>query len=291
MNIDKKAFASLILLSFIWGYNWVLMKQTISYIPELYFAFLRSILGSFLLFGILAFNKKSLKLKHIRYVSILGLLQTTGFVGLTVLALKFAKAGKTAILVYSMPFWLVLFSWKLLKEIPDRKEIMSNVLAFTGLFLVLEPWSMINGKGFLGDILAVLSGVSWAFAVVWQKKHRSLNLDIVSLNAWQMLIGGVGILVFALIFEKFYIKFSLTLLFGIIYNAVLANALAWVIWSYAIKRLPAGFMGLTMLITPVIGMVCSMIILKERMDMYEIIGSAFIVSGLLINTLDHIRKT
>ncbi|GAB6078618.1 DMT family transporter [Hydrogenobaculum acidophilum] len=291
MDIDKKALLSLILLSFIWGYNWVLMKQSIHYMPELYFAFFRSILGSFLLFGILAFNNKSLKLKHIKYVSILGLLQTTGFVGLTILALKFAKAGKTAILVYSMPFWLVLFSWKILKEIPDKREIVSNVVAFTGLFLVLEPWNTITGKGFLGDALAILSGISWAFAVIWQKKYRSLTLDIVSLNAWQMLIGSVGILFFAVMFEKFYIKLSYLLLFGIAYNAILANALAWVIWSYAIKRLPSGFMGLTMLITPVIGMIASMIILKEKMDVYEILGSFFIVLGLLINTLDHIRKS
>ncbi len=290
MNIDKKAFFLLILLSFIWGYNWVLMKQSIQYMPELYFAFFRSILGSFLLFSILAFNKKSLKLKHVKYVSVLGLLQTTGFVGLTILALKFAKAGKTAILVYSMPFWLVLFSWKILREIPDRKEIVSNIVAFIGLSLVLEPWRMVDGKGVLGDVLAILSGISWAFAVIWQKKHRSLALDIVAINAWQMLIGSVGILFFAILFEKFYIKFSYLLLFGIIYNAVLANALAWVIWSYAIKRLPSGFMGLTMLLTPVIGMISSMIILKERMDIYEIIGSSLIVLGLLINTLDHIRK-
>lgn len=290
-SIDRKAFILLIVLSFIWGYNWVLMKQAISYIPELYFAFFRTIFGAFLLFGILAFNKKSLKITHFKYVSILGLLQTTGFVGLTVLALRFAKAGKTAILVYSMPFWLVLFSWKILKEIPDRKEIISNVVAFLGLFLVLEPWDMIGSKGFLGDALAVLSGISWAFAVIWQKRHRNLNVDIVSLNAWQMFIGSIGILICALMFERFYMRFSYFLLFAIFYNAFLANALAWVIWSYAIKRLPSGLMGLTMLTTPVIGMISSMIVLKERMNFYEIIGSSLIVLGLLINTLDHIKKT
>ncbi|HEK25548.1 MAG TPA: EamA family transporter, partial [Hydrogenobaculum sp.] len=170
------------------------------------------------------------------------------------------------------------------------KEIISNVVAFLGLFLVLEPWDMIGNKGFLGDALAILSGISWAFAVIWQKKHRNLNADIISLNAWQMFIGSIGILICALMFERFYIRFSYFLLFAIFYNAVLANALAWVIWSYAIKRLPSGFMGLTMLTTPVIGMISSMIILKERMDIYEIIGSSLIVLGLLINTLDHIRK-
>lgn len=289
-QIDKKAFLLLIVLSFIWGYNWVVMKKGISYMPDLYFAFFRAFFGSLLLFGILAFNKKSLKIKHVKYTSILGILQTTGFVGFTLLALRFGEAGKTAILVYSMPFWLMVLSWKILKEKSDKIEILSNILAFLGLFFVLKPWNMNLSGGALGDVLAILSALSWAFSVIWQKLHMDLNKDIIAINAWQMIIGSSGLLALAFLLEHFYIKFSYYLLFAILYNAVLGNALAWIIWSYAIKRLPPGIMGLTMLLAPIIGMVSSMLELGEKMGIYEAFGSFLIVLGLLITTIDRIRK-
>ena len=293
VKFDKeKIFFLLILLSFVWGYNWVVMKQGITYLPDLYFAFFRSVFGATILFGLMIFKKVSLKPTNLRYVLILGLLQTTGFIGFTVLALKFTKAGKTAILVYSMPFWLTLFSWLFLSEKPDRKEFLSNILAFTGLIIVLEPWTLdfIHIKSILGDIIAVISGIFWALSVIWQKKHKELNRNLLSVNAWQMFIGSIFILLMAFFSEPFHIKLSKNLIFAISYNAILANALAWIIFNYAVKKLPSGIMGLTMLLTPIIGMISSMIVLKETMNIYEILGSMLTVSGLLIITIDHIKK-
>ncbi len=159
--LKEKAFLLLILLSFIWGYNWVVMKQGIGYMPPLYFAFFRVFFGAIFIFGFMAFKRMSLKPQYIFYAFVLGILQSVGFIGLTVLALEFAKAGKTAILVYSMPFWLTLFSFMFLSQKPDRKEMVSNILAFTGLMFVLEPWKLdiYNLKSLVGDILAIASGI------------------------------------------------------------------------------------------------------------------------------------
>ncbi len=268
------------------------MKQGISYIPDLYFAFLRAILGGLLLFGVMVLRGSFKKPKNFKNVFILGVLQTTGFIGLTVLALNFAGAGKTAILVYSMPFWLMLFSWKVLSQKPDTKEIISNVFAFLGLLMVLEPWRLdiSHMNSVMGNALAILSGVFWAFSVIWQKTHKDLNEDLLVVNAWQMFLGSFLVLLIAIVFEPFHVNFNKTLVFSVLYNAVLANALAWLIWSYAVKKLHSGIMGLTMLLAPIIGMISSMLILKERMDIFEIIGSVLIISGIFIITMDHIKR-
>ena len=44
------------------------------------------------------------------------MLQTAGFLGLMTWALQGEGAGKTAILTYTMPFWLLLMAWVFLGE-------------------------------------------------------------------------------------------------------------------------------------------------------------------------------
>ncbi len=292
MNTFKeKAFLLLLILSLIWGYNWVVMKQGIEYIPALYFVFLRCMLGGLVLFAVLAFKGGIKKPKNFKNVFILGILQT-GFLGLAVLALIYAKAGKTAILVYSMPFWLMFLSWWFLSQKPDKKELISNAFAFAGLIFILEPWrlNIIHINSILGDALAILSGIFWAFSVIWQKTHKDLNENLLLVNAWQMFLGSFIVLIAAVYFEPFQVKFTSMFVFTVLYNAILGNAIAFLILSYAVKKLPSGIMGLTMLFAPIVGMVSAMLILNEQMNLVEIIGSVLIIAGLFITALDHIKR-
>jgi drug/metabolite transporter (DMT)-like permease len=43
-------------------------------------------------------------------------LTTTGSVGFSTWALESGAAGKTAVLVYTMPFWVLLLAWPILAE-------------------------------------------------------------------------------------------------------------------------------------------------------------------------------
>src|SRR5690606_7954806 len=54
--------------------------------------------------------------RHIGKTILLGLFQTTGFVGLISWSLALGQAGKSAVLAYTMPFWVILFGWPFLGE-------------------------------------------------------------------------------------------------------------------------------------------------------------------------------
>lgn len=114
----RPALLALFVLSLIWGYNWVVMKQTLRYAGAYDFAALRTLFGGLSLFLVLRWQGKPLRPRALGWTLLIGLLQTTGFVGLSVAALQHGGAGKTAVLVFIMPFWVLLLAWWLLDERP-----------------------------------------------------------------------------------------------------------------------------------------------------------------------------
>ena len=57
-------------------------------------------------------------------------------------ALETGGAGKTSILVYTMPFWILLLAWLVLDEKVRGALWVPIVMAFCGLVFILEPWAL-----------------------------------------------------------------------------------------------------------------------------------------------------
>ena len=112
----RLALLALALLSLIWGYNWVVMKQVIQYVDPFDFSAIRTMLGAATLFVVLVALRRPLGLKAVREVALLGVLQTGAFTALIQWALVAGGAGKTAVLVYTMPFWVIPMAWWVLGE-------------------------------------------------------------------------------------------------------------------------------------------------------------------------------
>jgi drug/metabolite transporter (DMT)-like permease len=133
---------ALLLLALIWGYAWVVMKIALDYVDPFPFAALRTSLGGLALFALLPLLKRPVRPKAFWPTALLGLLQTAGFVGLLTWALEDGAAGKTSILTYTMPFWLLLMAWVVLGEKLKGFQWVAVTLALAGLILILSPWKL-----------------------------------------------------------------------------------------------------------------------------------------------------
>src|SRR5450759_4254047 len=107
---------ALVVLGPIWGYGWVATKVALGYSQPLTFAALRVVLTALCLFLVLIVTRRSLRPPPLGFTTVIGLLQTTAFVGLVIVALHSGGAGKVAVLTYSMPFCLLLLAWLFLGE-------------------------------------------------------------------------------------------------------------------------------------------------------------------------------
>ncbi|MEQ1767670.1 MAG: EamA family transporter [Methylotenera sp.] len=285
-----KALSALFILTLIWGYNWVVMKLAVQYASPFQFAAMRTFLGAVVLFVLIALTKRPLALKEFPTMLTLGILQTCGFTGLLIWALVEGGAGKTAVLTYTMPFWVMLFAWPMLGEKVQGWQWLAVVLALFGMVLIFDPLH-IKSDGF-SMVLALLSGISWAISAIISKRlhQRAPHLDLLNLTAWPMLLGSIPIIAIAFILPAPPIQWTGVFISTVLFNVILSGCLAWVLWLYALQRLQAGVASMASMLAPVIGVVAAWIQLEEVPNSYELIGMIFIALALVTISIISIRK-
>jgi len=278
------ALMALMLLSVIWGYNWVVMKVALRDCGPLSFGAMRTFFGALVLLFVLAVRGKRVAPPYPAGVVLLGLLQTTGFIGFMMWALVSGGAGKTAVLVYTMPFWTLLLARLFLRERLRGVQWLAVSVALTGLLLVVNPGQ--SRGSIVPDLLAVLSGLAWAAAVVVAKRLQSgQGSDLLALTAWQMLFGSLPLVAAALFEPGTGINWSASFVGALLYNVIPGNALAFLLWLFVVRNLPAGLAGMGTLCTPLFGVFCAWSILGEAPGGIEAAGMLLVGASLLLLAL------
>jgi drug/metabolite transporter (DMT)-like permease len=274
---------ALALLAPIWGYGWVATKVAVGYATPLTFAALRAGLSIPCLFLVLIVARRSLRPPPLGYTLAIGLLQTTGFVGLSVWALSSGGAGKVAVLTYTMPFWLLLLARAFLGERLRAAQSVAVGLALAGLVLVVAPWQLHSVSS---SLLAVSSAVAWAAsALVVKLMQRRHDVDVLSLTTWQMVFGSLPLIAIALLTHSPAPQWTAAFVGALTYTLLLANVLAWVLWLSALRALSAGTAGLGTLAVPAIGVIAAWLQLGERPDAVEAAGMVLVVGALAVLAL------
>ncbi len=274
------AFAALAL---IWGYNWVVMKIALEYSGPIDFALLRVALGVALMFVLMAAMRVPLRPRYVGRTVLLGLFQTTGFVGLISWSLVVGQAGKSAVLAYTMPFWVILLGWPFLGERLHGRQWPAVALAFVGLVLVLDPGS--GGAGAMSSALALAAGASWGISViVFKKIPIRTPAELLSTTTWQMAFGLLPFLPAAWLVDERPIAWTPYFIGALAYNAVGGMAVATLLWLYILQRLPATISGLSSLVVPIVGVASAWIQLGERPSTAEGAGIVLILAALALLT-------
>ena len=263
----------------IWGYSWVVMKIGLRYARPLDFAALRVGIGSVLLFAIVRARGGQFALVRYRMAMLLGFLQVALFVMLTQLALWFAGPGRTSVLVFTMPFWMIVLAHFVLRERMRGPQWLAVALGFAGLVLIVEPWRLTN---LAGSLLAVAGGAVWAIAAVLSKRWPTADADPLLFTAWQLLFGFLALFVLAALNPPHHIEWSAVFISSLLFSAVLATAVGWWLWTYVLAHTPAGIAGLNSLGIPVIAVLTSAIQLGERPPAIELAGMAMIGVALAL---------
>jgi drug/metabolite transporter (DMT)-like permease len=276
---DTGPLAAFAVLALIWGYNWVVMKIAMRYAGPMDFAVLRVALGALLLIATMRAMRVPLKPRRITSTALLGALQTTGFIGLMSWAVAIGEAGKSAVLVYTMPFWVIVFGWPFLSERVRGRQWFAVALALAGLVLVLELWR--GTAGLAPSLLALGAGAAWALSVIVVKRTQVQGRDaLLSLTTWQMLFGFAPLAVAAWAVPERPIEWSGAFVAALTFTAIGGTAIAMLLWLYVLQRLSALVSGFSALTVPIVGVVAAWLQLGERPSLAEAAGMGLILAGL-----------
>lgn len=276
----RNALLALLFLTLVWSFNWVVMKWAMRYAGPFDFSALRYALGTLVLFVVLFVRGRSLRPPPLLPVILIGLAQTMAFQALVQWALVSGGAGKTALYAYTMPFWVVLLGWLVLAERMSLRHGLGICAAAVGLFLVIAPWHGL--AGWQPVSLAIAGGFFWGVGTILSKREFSRGeVSLLSLTAWQMLFGSVGLVVLALLVPEQPIVWAPAFIAAVLYNGVLSSGLAWLLWALIVRSLPAHVAGVSSLAIPVLGIGFAWVLLGEQPSLVEGIGIALIVVALV----------
>ena len=221
-------FAAIAALVLIWGYSWVVMKIALRHAHPFDFAALRVGLGAALLFALVRARGQRLVLERYRMAILLGLVQVGLFVALSHYALLVAGPGRTSVLVFTMPFWMIVFAHFIIHERMRGTQWLAVALAFAGLTLIIAPWQLTS---LAGSLLAVAAGAVWAISAVLSKRWPTPGADPLVFTAWQLLFGFVALAVLALVHPHPPVQWTLEFVLALSFSTILATALGWWLWT------------------------------------------------------------
>jgi drug/metabolite transporter (DMT)-like permease len=273
----------------LWGVNWPIMKVGLQFMPPLWFATIRIFLGALTLFALLLVTRRLQPPPRadLPIVLSVGLLQIAAFLGLTHFALKFVEAGRSAILAYTTPLWVVPLSALLLHEPIGRARLVALALGMGGVVVLFNPLAVDYGntKAVLGNALLLASALVWAAAIVHVRGHR-WQASPLELMPWQMLLGGSILLPLAAITEPApAIDWSPELAVILAYNGPIASAFCY--WAFVTvnRTFEATTTSLGSLGVPVVGVLVSALTLGETLTAAKVGGLALIAAGVAVLTL------
>lgn len=274
----------IILIYAIWGFNWVVMKTANTYFPPITFACYRFIVGSLVLLSVCAIRRLPLPPRPFwKYIIISGLLQISINMGMIQSSMQTVSAGLGAILNYTMAMWVAILAHFFLGESLTVRKIGGIAISIAGLCVVMNASLSGDLRGFL---LGIGSAIAWASSAViikyQNKKFQGKNCNMVQYTAWQMVIGMMGLALYAAFVEGGSVHWTPIAVGTVLYNGVLASAVAYFLWNWLLTRLDASIASVTILGVPAVGVLCGVIFLGESMTMLSALGMVMTLLGIFI---------
>jgi probable blue pigment (indigoidine) exporter len=207
---------------------------------------------------------------------ILGVLNIGAFFALLFIAAYRLPGGVAAIVGGVQPLVVALLASRLLRERVTARVLMAGVTGVFGVALItLQAQARLDVVG----VLAALSGtLSMATGIVLSKKWGQPASPLTT-TAWQLITGGLSLLVIMLAFEGLpSTALTPSNLGGYAYLSIVSTAFAYVMWFRGISKLPASTTAFLGLLSPVVAILLGSVIAGESFTPPQILG-IFLVLG------------
>ena len=275
---------ALIILTITWGVTWPVMKQALTYASPFAFAAQRCAGGALILFIALKLTGRPIKIAHPRAIIPIGLTQVGAFMTFQTWALVETGAGKAAVLIFTMPIWTLLIAWPVLGERIQGKQWLSAISTLVGLVLIIEPWQL--HTTLFSEFLGLIAAISWSTGTILVKRLRNQHpVDLLTLTAWQLLIGAVPLCALALLVPHGHTTWSAEYIGILVFVSTVSTGFCWWLWIWILDRVPAWEAGLSVLGVPVVALLSSRFMMGEAFSITEMGGILLISTGLALLSL------
>jgi len=282
------ADAMLVLANVLWSLNYATTKYAFRAWNPLAFAALRFLLAGALFASFVRWREGSLTVRRadVRLVvaaaavGILGNQLTFNY------AVENTTAGNTALILGASPAFAALLAMMAGHERVGRRHWLALGVSVTGVALVVQGGSGVQGAGYLGDVLAVGAALTWAaYSVMLRPLFARYSASRIS--ALMIVLGGLMLLPFGLpqILSQDWAALGPLHVAAFAYSAIFPLVVTNLLYFRSLRRIGASRATLYMYLQPFLGVVFAALLIGEQVAPVQVLGGVVIVTGVSLGKL------
>ncbi|MBI5808630.1 MAG: EamA family transporter [Ignavibacteriales bacterium] len=280
------ALFALFSIYIVWGTTYLAIRIGVKDLPPVLFTGFRWLAAGPILFFILLLKKYSLpKKSDFKHLAIIGLLLLGGGNGFVVFAEQWVPSGLTALLITTVPFWVVgLESFYPVRKKVDRKIILGLILGLIGVLLIFggDLTKIFDPSYLIGVVGLMFAVFLWSLGTLYSK-HKKVSVHPLMGAAIQMIIAGIVITLFGLIIgEGNAFHFSHESFLAYLYLVVFGSLVGYGSYIYAISHLPLSLVSTYAYVNPIIALFLGWLVLDEPINFWIVVASVVILVGVTL---------
>lgn len=284
-RLGGKAWTALGLVYVVWGSTYLAIRIADESMPPFLTASVRFLAAGLLLAGVIAWRsgRSALRItrRQLGSVVVVGVLLLVGGNGLVVLAETAIPSGLAALLVASVPLWVVVLRTGF-GDRPRAATLVGVLLGFVGLVVLTVPGIAGNVK--LSGVVAVI-----AASVLWStgsfaSSRLPMPVNPFVASAYEMLAGGIGDLLLGLgrgeQHRTHLAAISTGSWLALLYLVFFGSIVAFTAYAWLLQNAPLSLVATYAYVNPVVAVALGWLILAEPVSWPIAVGGAIVVAGV-----------
>jgi len=282
---DAKSVGLFAAMVVAWAGNYLFVRLGETVVTPLWLASLRAGIGVLGVGAFLAIRSPPGGFSRVdaRDALLLGIPNTAIFLGLWFVAAPAIAPGETAVLIYTFPLWVALFSPTLLGSHLGRRHGYALGLGFAGVVLVSQPWSASVVRSDLVPFLELLAAaVSWALATLLFQRRFHPD-ELARANGYQLLGGATVLIGVSLVTRQAAMPLgNPDLWISVLWLGLLGTAFAYGVWFYLLRSVHASALSAYAFLVPLTALALSATFEGERLVWSQLAGVVLVVAGIYL---------
>jgi len=281
----------------IWGGMYVVSDLVLPVIPPFTLLSIRLAMGLVVLYFVARSSGARLRVSRpdaLRLLAV-GLVGFGISVGAQFVGTDASTAVNGTLITSASPAFILVFAALLLHERLTPRRIASVALATIGVIVIIDLANAdFSSQTFFGDAALAVAALSWG---LYSVLVRQVSLSLPNVNTTIItLYGFVGGLLLTLPASALELRdrpigvITPLIILGILYLGVISTALAMWLWGRAFALVDASVASLYFFAQPLVGALLSVLLLGRVMTSNLWIGSALIIAGVILATVQIRRR-